>query len=166
MQKKLSNCLTALLFFMFSAIAQADLKPGARYFTGQINVNLSQPTTCYLEAFYSQDLSILEVRSISTLQHLSTAGQAIWVALGPYTANYIAAKSLYRFQDPAPKATVKDIVINTSGQVTPIKYGFLFWHAEAGHHDPVFCENLVENSSSSQLEAIDKVFSNFDSMKP
>ena len=166
MKKAVSDVLAVLIAYLVSPLALANLTPGARYFTGQVNVNMGQPTTCYIETLYSPDLSMLAVRSISTLQHLSPAGQPIWVALGPYTATFFAAKNLYRFQDAAPGATVKDIVINTNGQSNPIKYGVLYWHADAGHHDPIFCENLTESATPSELEAIGRVFANFDSMKP
>ncbi|NJM10295.1 MAG: hypothetical protein HC883_05400 [Bdellovibrionaceae bacterium] len=61
---------------------------------------------------------------------------------------------------------MKDLVVNTVGQTTPIKYGVLYWHAEAGHHDPIFCGNLTEATSSADLKAMDEVFANFDNLKP
>jgi len=149
-----------------SLTAWANLTPGARQFTGQVDVNSSAPTPCYVEILYSPDLSAITVRSISTLQHLSPSGELIWVALGSYTASFVGPKSLYRYQDGTPGATVKDLVVNTNPQTSPTKHGVLFWHAQAGHHDPVICENLTEVTSPEGLVAIDEVFAKFDELKP
>ena len=160
-KSQLAACLVAL----GGISAQCDLTPGARYFSGQMNVSFSAPTACYLELLYSPDLSTVTVRSISTLPHLSTSGQPVLVGLGPYNARFLAPRGLYRYQDSTPGATVRDLIINTSGQTTPTRLGVQYWHAEAGHHDPMFCDGLSEATSQSQLEVMDAVFANFENIK-
>jgi hypothetical protein len=160
-------CIVTFLFlFGWSTVSFAELTPGARYFTGKVKLGISQTTTCYVEVLFTPDLSRITTRSISTLQHVSPAGEPIWVGLGPYTANFLAARSLYRYQDATPGAPVKDLVVNTSGPAAPIKYGVLFWHASAGHHDPIVCDGLTEATSPADLQVIDEAFARFDSLKP
>lgn len=150
----------------FKSVAHAELTPGARYFSGQVKVARSQPTTCSVEMLFSRNAGQVQVRSISTLQHLSSAGQLIWIGVGPYTANYFMDRSLYRYQDQTPRALVKDLVVNLSTQGTPTKHAILYWHNQAGHHDPVICEGLVEKTSAQDLREVEKAFARFDELKP
>jgi hypothetical protein len=154
------------LLLTIGSIANAELKPGAHYFSGQVKVARSQPTTCYVEMLFSRNAGQAQVRSISTLQHLSAAGQLIWIGVGPYTANYFMERSLYRYQDQTPRALVKDLVVNLSNQGTPLKHAILFWHNQAGHHDPVICEDLIEKTSAQDLREVEKAFARFDELKP
>ncbi len=154
------------LFTVWSFHASAALTPGARYFAGQVKVHLSQPTVCYVEALYSPDLSGAVFRSVSTLPHLSAAGQPVWITVGPYAAQFLPARSLYRYQDAAPGAKVKDLVVNVAGPATPVKFGILYWHAEAGHHDPVVCDGLRELSQAAELKAVEEAFARFENPAP
>lgn len=151
--------------FMFSISGKADLTPGARYFTGKVKVAMSEPTKCFVEALYSGDGSQITARSILTLPHLSASSELIWAAVGPYTANYLPTKSLYRYQDTTVAAPVKDMVIQTVNMTTPTKFAVLYWHAEAGHHDPITCEDLVESTTPEQLVEADDAFADFDKIK-
>ena len=146
--------------------SHAALTPGARYFSGKVKVGLVQSTDCYVEVLFAPDFSRITTRSVSTLQHLSSSGELIWVGLGPYTANWLPARALYRYQDATPGATIKDLVVNTNGPATPIKYAVLFWHAQFGHHDPVVCDGLIEAKSPADLQAMEEAFANFDNLKP
>jgi hypothetical protein len=162
-----SGILLALCVLLaWSISSHAALTPGARYFSGQVRVGLAQSTVCRVEIVFSPDLGSVTTRSISTLQHLSNTGELIWVGLGPYKANFLAARALYRYQDPTPGAIVKDLVLNTAGPAAPTKYSVLYWHNDFSHHDPMVCDRLVEATSPADLQAMDEAFANFDSLKP
>lgn len=154
------------LMSAFTSYAFAQLTPDARYFSGQVKVARSQPTTCYVEMLFSRNGGQVQVRSISTLQHLSSVGQLIWIGVGPHTANFFMERSLYRYQDQTPRALVKDLVINLSSQGTPLKHAILYWHNQAGHHDPVICDTLTEKTSAQDLREVEKAFARFDELKP
>ncbi|MFN8845459.1 MAG: hypothetical protein ACK5V3_01535 [Bdellovibrionales bacterium] len=162
--KKIPFIILGLLFI--GPYSQAQLLPEARYFTGTVKVVRGQTTTCYLEALFSRDLGQVQTRLISTLQHLSPSNQLIWIAVGPITSNFSFQRSLYRFQDPTPRALVKDLVVNVSSQGTPLKHALLYWHSSAGHHDPVVCDGLVEKTSSQELREVEQAFSRFNQLKP
>ena len=149
-----------------SSLAMAGLSPGAKYYTGEVKIPLTPSSVCYVEVIYSADLTQLSVRSISTLPHLSSDGAQIWIALGPYVANFLPTRALYRYQDLTPGALVKDLVVQTADQHTPTKHSVLYWHAQAGHHDPVICDTLNEKTSPEDLQKVDEVFSEFDNLRP
>lgn len=157
--------LVASLIALTASVSHAGLTAGARYFNGVVKAQFGQDTPCYVEVLYSPDLNQVTTRSISSLPHLSPSGEQIWIGLGPVTANFLPDNGIYRFQDPNPGAPVKDLVLYTSGQTNPVKLGALYWHAEGGHHDPVFCESLVEATTPEALAAIDAVFATFDGLK-
>lgn len=154
----------AVLTLGFS-FAQADLLPGGRYFTGKVKGAPGSSATCYIELLYSQDLNALQTRSITVLPHGASPSELEWIAVGPYVAQFVGARSLYRFQDSAPRALVRDLAIHTVNRVTPTRYAMLVWHDEAAHHDPVVCESLVEKTSAGDLAEMERVFSRFDDLK-
>lgn len=150
----------------FSVSSQAALIPGAQYFKGQVQVGRGQLTTCYVEILNSEAANQIQVRSISTLQHLSSSGQLIWVGVGPFVAQFVPARMLYRYQDATPRALVKDMVVNLSAQGLPTKHAILYWHNQAGHHDPVVCDKLISQTSAQELLEVETAFSRFDELKP
>lgn len=163
---KIKQFYIILIHTLIFSVSHAQLTPGARYYTGLVKVANSQPTICYVEALFSNDLGQVQTRAISTLPHLSSSGQLSWFAVGPYTANFFIQRSLYRYQDPTPRALVKDLVVNISNEGVPLKHAILFWHTSAGHHDPVVCDGLIEKTSVQELQDLEQAFSRFDELKP
>lgn len=156
----------ALSFFILlsaSSASWAELTPGAKFFIGRAGAHSTSTAKCYVELLYSANLAEVSARLISPLEHFSPSGASIWVAVGPYTARYIASRSLYRYQDATPGARVKDLVIHTNGPTNPTRLSFLFWHAEAGHHDPVHCQNLKEAQTAEELNEVEDRFKEFES---
>lgn len=164
----MGHLLKAFIISIVVSVAvasHAELVPGARYFVGNVKISMSEPSKCFVETVYSSDLSQVTTRSIKTLAHLSAEGAQVQIAVGPYTADYIAAKSLYRYKDATVAATVKDLVLNTTNQTTPTQFAILYWHAQAGHHDPIKCEELVESTTVEQLAEVEQAFAEFENLK-
>jgi hypothetical protein len=159
------KAMTISLLTLIVGVSHAELVPGARYFIGNVKVFMSEPSKCFVETVYSADLAQVTVRSIKTLPHLSAEGALTWIAVGPYAADYVAAKSLYRYKDAATAAPVKDMVLNTTNQTTPHQYAILYWHAQAGHHDPIKCEELIESVTVEQLAEVEQAFAEFENLK-
>jgi hypothetical protein len=118
---------------------------------------------CYVEVKYSDDLSQVTVRAVAPHPHESSAGVIVNLAMGPLIANYNSGGKFYRFQDNADGAPVKDMVLNTSVQTQPTKYGALILHGN--HHDPLICESLSGVTTDPNLQTIKDIFSDFENLK-
>lgn len=145
------RAMIVLLSLGFHFAASAELTPGARYFSGTNN--------CSVELLFSADQMQATVRVMSPSPHFVPSSQTEWISAGPHTARYIASRSLYRFQDSAPGAPVKDLIVYASGPGNPTRLSFLYWHA--GHHDPVHCQNLTEATTAEQLQEMEERFAEF-----
>lgn len=149
----------------FSMVSRAALNPEARYYTGKIKVFMSNPVACYVEVVSPSNSSQVKTRAVMSLPHLSSQGQTIPLAVGAYVAQFVASKSLYRYQDTTPAAPVKDLVLNVVNNIVAKKFSILYWHKSAGHHDPIVCDDLVEAVNPESLQIMDDVFSRFEDIQ-
>lgn len=64
--------LIGIFFLNFFTLRMLRERPVRAIFAGQVKVGVNNPTPCYVEVLYSSNLTEIQTRSISTLQHLFT----------------------------------------------------------------------------------------------
>ncbi len=170
--KAFKALLLISIYTLIYSTSLAELNPVATYYIGEVETKEVIPgrdikieiTSCFLETVTLSEGLKMRIRVVSALQHFSKTGELIYVALGPYDTNFIQRNGLfaYAYLDRTDAALVKSAAVLTTAEKEIQNYSFRYWHAEAGHHDPVNCKNLIKVTTSEDLLEVEEAFMRFE----
>jgi hypothetical protein len=149
------------VLFVIHAMFLSSAWATPSYFIGEQKVSKKASIECYVELKPTANPKTVELRAIATNTH-----ENLLIPVGPLQANHqfiggSFKKNGFYFQDKAPKAPVKQLILVSELQQDPTLLMAAIFHE--GHHDPVTCENLSPAVDDELTEAID-LFENFENL--